>query len=534
MPNHLSAVDLGYCLPDGSSLFTSLTFSFSAVRTGLVGPNGVGKTTLLEILVGNLHPSGGALDRGGRISYLPQTVTFAPGATVVEAIRLADALAALDSFERGEGTMQDFELIEDRWDLPERIRKTFEQMGVPDVSLARPVSSLSGGELMRVRLAGLLLEDPDFLILDEPTNHLDLSAREFVYGMVAAWRKGLIVVSHDRRLLSDVDQIAEMSSDGMKMYGGNFGFYREQRRIERNAAEQTLQGAQQRLKEARLAAQRTRERQEKRSSAGRRKALTGGIPPIVAGGLKRKAENTTARLKGRHEQRTCHARQEVKAARQNLPPEHQIIVDLERSTVPAQKRMVELAEVNYRYPGAAQNLWHRPLSLEIVGPERVWLKGPNGSGKSTLIDLICGRESPTAGRVRVGTERIGLLDQQISVLDDSLTILDNLKRIAPLRPEHELRILLGRFLFIHDEALKPVAVLSGGERMRAGLACLLGADQSPEILIADEPTNNLDLSSVEELISALKGFQGVLIVAGHDTAFLDEIGIERVIELPPE
>src|SRR5581483_10151370 len=103
----------------------------------------------------------------------------------------------------------------------------------------------------------LLLEDPDFLILDEPTNHLDLSAREFVYGMVAAWRKGLIVVSHDRRLLSDVDQIAEMSSDGMKMYGGNFGFYREQRRIERNAAEQTLQGAQQRLKEARLAAKRT-------------------------------------------------------------------------------------------------------------------------------------------------------------------------------------------------------------------------------------------------------------------------------------
>jgi ATPase subunit of ABC transporter with duplicated ATPase domains len=123
------------------------------------------------------------------------------------------------------------------------------------------------------------------------------------------------------------------------------------------------------------------------------------------------------------------------------------------------------------------------------------------------------------------------LDQRVSVLDDSLTILENLKRVVPLRPEQELRTLLGRFLFIRDDAFKPVSVLSGGERMRAGLACLLGADRSPEILIADEPTNNLDLSSIEEIVSALKRFRGALIVVSHDTTFIAEIGIERVVEI---
>src|SRR5262249_34146277 len=159
------------------------------------------------------------------------------------------------------------------------------------------------------------------------------------------------------------------------------------------------------------------------------------------------------------------------------------------------KRMIELIGVNYHYPDAFETLWPKPLSLEIYGSERVWLKGPNGSGKSTLIDLICNRKQTSTGIVKLGTQRIGLLDQKAGILDDSLTVLENIKRFAPLRPEHELRTLLGRFLFIRDEALKPASVLSGGERMRAALACLLGADQSPEILIADEPTNNLDLPS---------------------------------------
>jgi ATPase subunit of ABC transporter with duplicated ATPase domains len=236
-------------------------------------------------------------------------------------------------------------------------------------------------------------------------------------------------------------------------------------------------------------------------------------------------------MKGRHEYKIESIELEVKSARLKLPVEHQITIDLKRPKALPGKRLVELIEVNYRYSDALQTLWPEPLSLEIFGSERIWLKGPNGSGKSTLIELICNRKQPSAGIVRLGTERISLLDQKAAVLDDSLTLLENIKRYAPSRPEHELRILLGRFLFIKDDALKPASVLSGGERMRAALACLLGGDQSPEMIIADEPTNNLDLPSLEELVSAISKYRGTLMVVSHDLTFLEDIGVERVVEL---
>jgi ATPase subunit of ABC transporter with duplicated ATPase domains len=531
MHNYLSAVELGYRLPDGHFLFNNLTFSFSAVRAGLVGANGIGKTTLLEILAGKREPSVGAINSCGRVSYLPQQARFVSSATVADVINLADQIAALERVERGDGTSGDFDLIADRWDLRERIEEVFSKLEVSHIILDRRVESLSGGEMARVRIAGLLLEEPDFLILDEPTNHLDLSARESVYDLISSWKKGLIVVSHDRRLLALLDQVAELNANGLKIYGGDYEFYRQQREVERSAAEETLQGARQRLKEAKLTAQRAAERQQRKQSHGRRNILKRNLPSIVAGGLSRAAENTAARLKDRHQRKVDHAKQEVEGARKNLPIELQIAVDLERSKVPPNKRMIELVEVNYRWPDAERPLWDKPLSIEVIGSERVWLKGANGTGKSTLIDLICGEKSPVEGTVRVGAERIGLLDQRVSSLDDSLTVLENLRRAAPLRPESELRTLLGRFLFIRDAALKPASVLSGGERMRAGLACMLGADQSPEILIADEPTNNLDLPSVEELVSPLRGFGGALIVVSHDITFIEEIGVERVIDL---
>lgn len=531
MQNHLAGVNLGYYLPDGATLFKSLTFSFGTDRTGLVGANGIGKTTLLEILAGRISASKGSLDCVGRISYLPQNTATEPSATVVEIIKLAETLSAYHRAIAGEAAPKDFDLIADRWDLPERIEQVFAKLGIAHLSLDRAADSLSGGELTRVRIAGLLLEEPDFLILDEPTNHLDLTAREFVYELVVSWKQGSLVVSHDRRLLSLVDQIAELSSTGLKLYGGNFEFYRERRDIERAAAEQALAAAQQRFKDAKQASQRAQERQQRRQSHANRSSAKKALPSIVVGTLQRAAENTAGRLKDRHEGKVARVRLEVVEARANLAIENQITVDLTSTTVPSQKRLLELIEVNYRFANSESLLWPMPINLKIIGRERIWLKGANGTGKSTLVDLICGKKRPVTGEVKLGAKRIGVLDQQTSVLDSKLTVLENLRRVAPSRPEYELRTLLGRFLFIRDDALKTVSMLSGGERMRAALACLLGADQSPELLIVDEPTNNLDLQSVEALVSALNRFRGALIAISHDEAFLDEIGIRCEVEL---
>jgi ATPase subunit of ABC transporter with duplicated ATPase domains len=384
---------------------------------------------------------------------------------------------------------------------------------------------------MRVRIAGLLVQEPDFLLLDEPTNHLDYSARLFVYELIRSWKKGLVVVSHDRTLLSFVDQIAELGAQGLRFYGGDFQFYKHQRAAEKEAAEQSLATAKLKLKKAQTTARRTVERQQKRSASGHKHAAKTGISLMFAGNMKRKAENSASKLQGRHQKKIEDASRALQLAREGSPPDNHIIVDLEQPTVPAGKRMVELSKVNYRYAGAERFLWSTALDITITGAERVCLDGPNGSGKSTLIDLICGRKTPSAGVAKVATQRIGFIDQSVDLLDPALSVLDNLKQAAQARPEHELRILLGRFLFQKDAVLKTTSVLSGGERVRGALACLLGADQAPEILILDEPTNNLDLASVEAVASALGNYRGTLIVVSHDREFLEEIGVQRRIEL---
>ncbi|MEW6736793.1 MAG: ATP-binding cassette domain-containing protein [Acidobacteriota bacterium] len=301
MQNHLSIADLSYCLPNGNELFSSLTFRFNLLRTGLIGPNGIGKSTLLEILAGKIIPSTGSVTRVGKLSYLTQTLILNENTRVAEVLHFAPEIAAHQRIAAGTATLQDFETVENHWDLLEKIELVFAKLGVSHIAWSQPAASLSGGELTRVRIAGLLLEEPDFLILDEPTNNLDLSARQFVYRLVANWKRGLLVVSHDRVLLSFVDQIAEFSSNGLKLYGGNLEFYQQQHSIEKAAAEQALIGAKQRLKDAQATAQRAMERQQKRSIAGEKRAFKKSLPPIVVGGLKRRAENSTAKLKGRHE-----------------------------------------------------------------------------------------------------------------------------------------------------------------------------------------------------------------------------------------
>ncbi|HEY6331150.1 MAG TPA: ABC-F family ATP-binding cassette domain-containing protein [Blastocatellia bacterium] len=531
MPIQLTCADAGYRLPDGIALFTSLNFSLSTIKTGIVGSNGAGKTTLLELLAGIRKPSEGIVTGDGPVSYLRQLESFEPSETVAGVLGVRAVLEAHSRIAGGVATAKDYDLMDGRWQLPELADRTMKDLGAGHIPMDRQARHLSGGELTRIRFARVLIEEPDFLLLDEPTNHLDLSGREFVYNLIDSWVKGLVVVSHDRKLLSLLDQIAELGPLGLKFYGGNWDFFRGQRDIEKTAAEQDLASARATLAKARQTAQRAHERQERRSSSGRKRATRTGMPKMQMGNLKRKAEGTTSRLAGRHEAKVNEARSNFYKAKRRLPSEEPIHVDLKTAEIPKTKRMIELIEVNYVYPGSDRLLWNHNLNLSIFGRERIWLKGANGSGKSTLLDIILRRKEPTNGEIRTGTGHIGILDQPVSVLADDRSVLENIGLAAPGRTAGEIRSLAGRFGFRSDSSLKKAGWLSGGERMRAGLACLLGAAQAPEILMLDEPANNLDLSSLSALVSALTSFESTLIVVSHDITFVEEIRVDRGIDL---
>jgi ATPase subunit of ABC transporter with duplicated ATPase domains len=510
--------------PDGRELFTNLDLTFGPHRTGLVGRNGTGKTTLLRIVMGEVTPKSGSVQIDGRIGVLRQSVS-AGDESVAAALGIADELAQLARIEVGTGTPDDFESAD--WTLEARIAQSLASVGLPELDLARPVATLSGGQRTRLSLAALLLQQPDFLLLDEPTNNLDADGRTAVADLLRTWRGGAIVVSHDRELLRGMDEIVELTTVGVKNYGGNWDAYEARRAVDLAAAEHDLAHAERRLGDLERKAQERAERKAQSDSRGARMAARGGIPRIVAGGMKRAAQETAGAQVRLAERQHVGASADLAAAREEIEILQPLSVTLERSGLPAGRVVLQLDNVTGGYDG---HTVIRDVSLTITGPERVAITGPNGSGKSTLLRLVTGVLTPASGAVRI-TPRHALLDQQVTMLDPALSIRDNYLRLNPDDTENACRAALARFMFRAEAALKPVGQLSGGEMLRAGLAATIGSSQPPELLILDEPTNHLDIHAIAAVEAGLRAYDGALIVVSHDRAFLDAIGIEREVML---
>jgi ATPase subunit of ABC transporter with duplicated ATPase domains len=524
MAASITLSDLAYATPDGRPLFSGLGLTFGPARTGLVGRNGVGKTTLLKLISGELRPRAGRVTVGGRHAVLRQTVRVDPDETVAGLFGVTDALAALGRAERGEAT--DDELPDVDWTLEARVAAALGRIGL-DVPADTRLAALSGGQRTRAGLAALVFADPDFLLLDEPTNDLDRDGRQAVLDLLGGWRSGAIVVSHDRELLDAMDEIVELTTLGTTRYGGNWTAYRELKARELAAARRTLADAEKRVADADRTAQEAVERQARRSGAGRRKGLNGGTPRIVLGTLKDRAEDTTGvnarlaeRLRGQASDVAAAARERVEVLQPltvKLPPTH----------LPAGKAVLRIDGATAGYEPGRPVL--RALSFEVVGPERVAVTGPNGSGKTTLLSLVTGRLSPWEGTAEVMTA-FAVLDQQVGVLDPASSVRDNFRRLNPRSDEQTCRSALAKFLFRADAALQAVGTLSGGQRLRAGLACVLGV-APPPLLILDEPTNHLDVDSIEAVEAGLRAYDGALLVVSHDEAFLEAVGVTRRLEL---
>ncbi|WP_328836107.1 ABC-F family ATP-binding cassette domain-containing protein [Streptomyces europaeiscabiei] len=519
-PLSLTCTSLSFAWPDGTPVFDDLQIAFGPGRTGLVGVNGSGKSTLLKLIAGDLTPSDGTVRVAGEVGCLPQNVTLDTGLKVDEALGIAAARAALHAIEAGDVAEEHFAAVGDDWDVEERALATLGQLGLGHVDLDRTIGEVSGGESVLLRLAALLLRRPDVLLLDEPTNNLDLHARRRLYEAVESWSGVMIVVSHDRELLDLVDQIADLHAGEVTWYGGNFSAYEEALAGEQEAAERMVRVAESDLKKQKRELVDAQVKLARRKRFGQKMQDQKRVPKIVAGLRKRAAQESAGKHRILHEERLAGARERLDEAVEAVRDEDEIRVELPYTAVPPGRTVLTLLDLELKYGARVRG------GFDLRGPERIALIGRNGSGKTTLLRTIAGELEPVGGETKAHVP-LRFLPQRLDVLDDELSVAENVARFAPDATNNRVRARLARFLFRGARADQPAATLSGGERFRAALAALMLAEPAPQLLMLDEPTNNLDMASVRQLTTALESYEGALIVASHDLPFLESLGITR-------
>lgn len=541
MPAHIHAPSvafdrLTFTWPDGTPALHQLSGAFGADRTGLIGRNGSGKSTLLALIAGAHTPASGTLTVTGAVDLLPQRLTLQTGRRVADVLGIGSVLDAVRAIAAGDVDVRHFDAIGDDWDVEARSIAALADAGLPPGALDRRIGELSGGEAVLVALTGVRLRGRPIALLDEPTNNLDRDARARVYDLVRRWPGTLIVVSHDLALLELMDETAEIYGSTLTTFGGPYSQWRAALDAEQAAARQAETAARQAVRREK----RDRIHQEQvlqtRAAMGRKASAEKREPKIIMNARKRAAQESAGRLRIEASGKEADARAALDQAERRVRDDETVRIDLPDPGVGAGRRLATLSSGD--------------RSWVLQGPERVALTGPNGAGKTTLLrGMVAGvgseSRAETGGREAGGrmpgaepraaaaahTDRVGYLSQRVDGLDDAASPLENLRRATPGVGDVELRNRLARFLLRGDTVLRETAALSGGERFRLALACLLMADPAPQLLVLDEPTNNLDLDTVDQLVAALAAYRGGVLVVSHDDAFLARLEPDLVLEL---
>ncbi len=515
--------------------FNGINLMFESLRYGIVGHNGVGKTTLLKLLIGDLIPDSGSLLRSCKIIDAPQShLSVDSKASISDVLGVSHILQALERINNGSVGETDFDIVADHWDIEKRIQDSLSTFNLWPIDLNQLFNQLSGGQKTKALLAKTLIFTADFLLFDEPTNNLDAQSRDILYQYIENSPKGVIIVSHDRKLLNKCDRIIELTSKGIDVYGGNYDFYKEQKELKRLAIEHEIQARTETLINSKKAIQTRMERHQQNESRGRKEKIRqikgcGRYNKIELKAKKGQSENTNRRIRLQADKKLENVNQELLAARSQLEVQEKLDVVLAQTRVPNNKMVINIENLCFGYD--QQHKLINNFNCHLLGPDRVAITGPNGCGKSTLIQLIRGLLIPNAGEITIGVKTIAYLDQAVSFLNPSLSIVENFLILNPDAQPFDAYSALASFKFRNKEAEKCVGQLSGGERMRAGLAVSLMSSPPPQLIILDEPTNHLDLDATLAIENALKLYQGAILAVSHDETFLNNIAINQKIIL---
>ena len=520
-----------YTHPTGVVLFDTIQLTLHKHdKVALVGNNGSGKSTLLKIIAGQTPLQSGLIKKESESYYIPQIVGQFDDLTLVQALKIEEKLRALHEILSGNVSEENLEMLNDDWTIEDRCREALSYWKLDELDLNHSMKSLSGGQKTKVFLAGIFIHEPELVLMDEPSNHLDVASRQLLFDFIESTSKTLLIVSHDRKLLNLLDKICVLDKRGITVYGGNYEFYREQKNIEQKALSQEVSSMEKTLRKAKEKERETMERQQKLNSRGKKKQEKAGVPTIMLNTLRNNAEKSTSKLKNAHSDKIGGISKDLQELRRSLPDLDKMKFGFDSSHLHHGKVLVKAENLNYTYSDSL--LWKENRNFQINSGERIAVKGANGSGKTTLIRLILGNIEPTEGILFRAVNQSVYIDQDYSLINNELTVYEQaveFNQTALL--EHEVKTRLNYFLFDKNDWDKPCFVLSGGERMRLILCCLTLGVKAPDLIVLDEPTNNLDLESIEILTSAVQAYQGTILVVSHDESFLEQINIERVLQV---
>jgi len=511
---------VSYQFPNGETLFDAIDLRIDRTCTAIVGRNGIGKSILAALIAERLQPTAGTIERYGSIAYVAQSTDAIRNTTVAQLSGLAPILDALARVNAGDAHAEDFDLIGENWDLADRFRSELETAGMSYLRDDDAADQLSGGQRARIALAGALLSDADLLILDEPSNHLDHHAHNWLLERLNTWQGGLLIVSHDRALLHEVDRIIELTPLGPRIYGGDYTWFQQSRESEQQAAIAALDHVRTKRTREKARLQREHDTIQRRAANTRRHADTANVSRPERFAMKNAAVEIMGHVRKHKQAFKEQMDARIQTAAAAVLPTETVLLALPDTIVPARKGIAALDGV--RLPWLRDDDPAALIDLHLEGPVRVAVIGPNGCGKSTLLRILAGELQPLVGTCMTYVPS-AYLDQSLAMLDGHRSVVEQLGLLDTPLVEGALRSRLALLQIDARRATLPINQLSGGERLKAALACALWRGTPAQLLLLDEPTNHLDLESVLAFEQALQTFPGAIIAVSHDENFLNAL-----------